>query len=146
MFNRRWWAFLGLLFAIGLALRNNLFFLFVILLALASGASALWSRYCLHAVTYRRKFADNRIFHGEETDLTIEVTNAKPLPLAWLLIRDAFPRDISLLTGELDAPPERAEQDQEQPQEKSVPRIKAMLMAMMNTTSMPPIARAFSRA
>jgi uncharacterized protein (DUF58 family) len=102
MFRRQWWVLLGILLLLGLVLRSSLFFLFVILLAIASGTSALWSRYCLDAVAYRRSFSDNRIFHGEETRLTIEVTNAKPLPLAWLLIRDSFPKDVSLLTGELE--------------------------------------------
>jgi len=103
MTNRGWWFLLGVLFLLSLILRYNLLFLFTILLALASGASLLWYRYCLDGVTYRRRFGDERIFCGEETELTIEVTNAKPLPLAWLLIRDAFPRNVSLLTGYLGA-------------------------------------------
>jgi uncharacterized protein (DUF58 family) len=93
----------------------------VVLLGLASGASALWSRYCLHELTYRRRFRDARIFHGEETELTIEVTNAKPLPLAWLLIRDAFPKNVSLLTGELET------ESEEEQQERSVAHLTDML-------------------
>jgi uncharacterized protein (DUF58 family) len=115
MFRRRWWVLLGILLLVGLALRSSLFFLFMILLALASGTSALWSRYCLNAVTYRRSFSDNRIFYGEETRLTIEVTNAKPLPLAWLLVRDSFPKDVTLLTGELEAEREEPEQPERPP-------------------------------
>lgn len=113
MFGRRWWVLMAILLVVGLALRSSLFFLFMILLALASGTSALWSRYCLDAVTYRRNFSDNRIFFGEETRLTIEVTNAKPLPLAWLLIRDGFPKNITLLTGELEAEEEEGPEEPE---------------------------------
>jgi uncharacterized protein (DUF58 family) len=112
--------FLIFLSVVALVVQNNLVFLFVILLALASGTSVLWSRYCLDAVSYQRKFGDTRIFHGEETALTIEVTNAKPLPLAWLLIRDGFPKDISLLTGELEA-------EEEQEQERSIVHLTDML-------------------
>jgi uncharacterized protein (DUF58 family) len=101
MISKGWWTLLGALFLLSLVLRYDLLFLFTILLGLASGASILWSRYCLHGVTYRRKLKDDRIFSGEETDLAVEVTNAKPLPLAWLLIRDEFPKDVSLLTGML---------------------------------------------
>jgi len=115
MFGRRWWVLIGILLFIGLLLRSSLFFLFMILLALASGTSALWSRYCLDAVTYRRSFTDSRILYGEETRLTIEVTNAKPLPLAWLLIRDSFPKDVALLTGELEAEQEEPEQPERSP-------------------------------
>jgi uncharacterized protein (DUF58 family) len=104
MIYKGWWFFLLVLFIISLALRFDLLFLFTILLAIASGASILWFRYCLHNVTYRRKLKDERIFCGEETELRIEVTNAKPLPLAWLLIRDGFPKGVSLLTGLLGVP------------------------------------------
>lgn len=107
MIYRRWWWFIGLLFAISLLLRYDILFLFTVLLALTSGASALWYRYCLQGVTFRRRLRDERIFFGEETELTIEVTNAKPLPLPWLLFRDAFPRGLSLITGELNETPQQ---------------------------------------
>lgn len=96
-----WWYLILALFVLSLILRYDLLFLFTILLALASGASLLWYRYCLSGVTYKRKLRDERVFYGEETELTIEVTNAKPLPLAWLLVRDDFPKGVSLLTGYL---------------------------------------------
>ncbi|MFN2156722.1 MAG: DUF58 domain-containing protein [Anaerolineae bacterium] len=124
MFRRQWWVLLGILLLLGLILHSSLFFLFVILLGIASGTSALWSRYCLNAVTYRRSFSDNRIFYGEETRLTIEVTNAKPLPLAWLLIRDSFPKNVSLLTGELET--EEGNELEEQP-DTDPPRSPAHL-------------------
>jgi uncharacterized protein (DUF58 family) len=108
MTHKNWWAFLAVLFVLSLVLRANrgpatALFLFAVLLAMASGASVLWYRYCLHGVTYRRKLREEHIFSGEATELTIEVTNAKPLPLAWLFIRDSFPKDLSLLTGALHA-------------------------------------------
>jgi uncharacterized protein (DUF58 family) len=124
MFRRQWWVLLGILLLLGLLLHSSLFFLFVILLGIASGTSALWSRHCLTAVTYRRSFSDDRIFYGEETRLTIEVTNAKPLPLAWLLIRDSFPKDVSLLTGELETGPAEGP---EQPSDSDPPRSPAHL-------------------
>jgi uncharacterized protein (DUF58 family) len=102
MIHRYWWTLLAVLFILSLALRYDVLFVFTILLALASGASVLSFRYCLHGVTYRRRLENERVFYGEETDLTIEVTNAKPLPLPWLLIRDGFPKGVSLITGALD--------------------------------------------
>lgn len=131
MFGRRWWMFLIFLALISVVLRSSLFFLLVIFLALASGASALWSRHCLDGLTYRRIFKDTRIFHGEETLLTIEVTNAKPLPLAWLLVRDAFPRDVCLLTGNLEpgqeGEPEEQKEEEQQEKEKPVMHLIDML-------------------
>ena len=75
MTNKSWWTFIGILFALSLALRANagpatVLFLFAILLSIASGASMLWYRFCLHGVTYRRKLDQERIFCGEETQHT----------------------------------------------------------------------------
>jgi uncharacterized protein (DUF58 family) len=114
MADKRWWSLLGLLFVLSLVLRHEMLFLFAILLALASGASVLWFRYCLHGVTYKRRLKDERIFGGEETELTIDVINAKPLPLPWLLIRDRFPKEITLLTGALDGAQQREATAQQQ--------------------------------
>ncbi len=80
MTRKGWWVFIAILFALSLALRHQVLFLFTILLALASGASVLWFRFCLHGVTYQRRLREQRIFCGEGTELSIEVTNAKPLP------------------------------------------------------------------
>jgi uncharacterized protein (DUF58 family) len=114
MADKRWWSLLGLLFVLSLVLRHEMLFLFAILLTLASGASVLWFRYCLHGVTYKRRLKDERIFGGEETELTIDVVNAKPLPLPWLLIRDRFPKEITLLTGALDGAQQREAAAQQQ--------------------------------
>jgi uncharacterized protein (DUF58 family) len=104
MTNKNWWTFLAALFGLSVLLRHRGLFFFSSLLALASGASVLWYRYCLHGVSYRREFKAQHIFSGEETELRIEVTNAKPLPLPWLMIRDGFPKDVALLTGALLSP------------------------------------------
>jgi uncharacterized protein (DUF58 family) len=105
MTNKNWWTFLAALFGLSVILRHRGLFFFTALLALASGASVLWYRYCLHGVSYRRQFKEQHIFSGEETELSIEVTNAKPLPLPWLMIRDGFPKSVALLTGMLQSSP-----------------------------------------
>jgi uncharacterized protein (DUF58 family) len=55
-------------------------------------------RYCLSEVSYKRYLKTHHVGFGEETDLTIEVSNAKPLPLAWLQTVDDFPEEVKLLT------------------------------------------------
>ena len=96
-----WWAIVGLLALAGVVLRHNLLFLMSLLSALIGGTSQVWRRYCLAGVSYRRRLGNTRLFHGEETDLLIEIVNAKPLPLAWLRIRDEFPAQVELLAGRL---------------------------------------------
>lgn len=96
-----WWWLIGLLALVSVLWRHNLLFLMSLLLALIGGASLLWTRTCLASVSYRRRFGTTRLFYGEETDLYVEIVNAKPLPLAWLSADDEFPADVELLTGQL---------------------------------------------
>ncbi len=84
-----------------IVLRNPLLFLVAILLGLVALTTALWGRYALAGVTYKRQLGTARMFVGEETDLWIEITNAKPLPLAWLKADDEFPDAVELVKGTL---------------------------------------------
>jgi len=88
MIGNLWWLLLMAFLGLSLAQRHGGLFLFTVLLLLATGASALWARYCLAGVGYRRQLASNRLAFGEETELTVEIVNAKPLPLAWLQAHD----------------------------------------------------------
>lgn len=92
-----WWAFLSGLLVLALLNQRGTLVLLVLVLALASGASELWARYCLSNVSYRRHLGRDCLAYGEETTLTLEFTNAKPLPLPWLLVRDSYPSPVTLL-------------------------------------------------
>jgi uncharacterized protein (DUF58 family) len=96
----RWWFFLASLFLIGVLARRGTLSVLVLVLALAAGLSALWARYSLSKVTYRRRLGNAQIAYGEETTMALEFVNAKPLPLAWLMVMDRFPRALQLLTEE----------------------------------------------
>ncbi len=93
------WLSVILVVLAAVLLRNSLLFTMGLILALVGLAAWLWSRYCLVEVSYQRRFGSRRLFYGESTDLWIEVTNAKPLPLAWLRAEDEIP-------GSLDIEPE----------------------------------------
>lgn len=100
-------AFLvGLLTLLSLILRNQLLFLVSIFLWLVLGAAYLWARYCLINLTYRRYLTTERIYQGEETDLRMEIVNAKALPLPWLRIDDRMPISLhvasQMVTEEAD--------------------------------------------
>jgi uncharacterized protein (DUF58 family) len=90
------WIAVGFLMLAAVILRNSLLFTMGMLLVLLGLTSWLWSRYCLVEVRYRRRFGSNRLFFGEETDFWIEVTNAKPLPLAWLRCEDEIPNALTI--------------------------------------------------
>ncbi len=90
------------LLLLSLFFRHPLLYLLVALALLVAGASALWGRYCLAGVSYARRLGAGRLFCGEETDLWIEIVNAKPLPLAWLKAADEFPAEVTLQRTQLD--------------------------------------------
>ncbi len=101
MIGKGWWAAVAILLGMSAILHHDLLFLTGLLLALIGATSHLWTRYCLARVSYGRRLGTARIFWGEETDLFIEMTNAKPLPLAWLRIEDTFPEALHLMGGRL---------------------------------------------
>ncbi len=86
---------------LALVLRDPMLALVALLLALLGGLAALWDRYALAGMVYERKLSANRLFVGEEADLTIQITNAKPLPLAWLKVEDELPAEVTLARGRL---------------------------------------------
>lgn len=85
-----------LLLVVAVLMRSPLLLLLNVLLLLVAGASALWGRYCLAAVSYARQFQTQRLFCGEQLELWVEIVNAKPLPLAWLKAEDEFPEDFAI--------------------------------------------------
>jgi uncharacterized protein (DUF58 family) len=89
--------FLFLAFVISVVIRNPMLFLLNLVLLSIVFVSWLWGRYCLAAVTYTRRFTTDRLFPGEETDLWIEVVNAKPMPLTWLRAEDEVPYGLGII-------------------------------------------------
>jgi uncharacterized protein (DUF58 family) len=75
---------------------NDLFPL-VILLGLILGAAVLakiWARFSLVHVSCQRLIKVHRLFPGDQTELTLQVINRKPLPLPWVEIEDEIPRSL----------------------------------------------------
>lgn len=87
---------LALLLILSSIFPHPLLYLLDALVVLVAGASWLWGRYCLAGVTYTRRLGTERLFCGEETDLWVEIVNAKPLPLAWLRAADEFPLTVTV--------------------------------------------------
>jgi uncharacterized protein (DUF58 family) len=88
-------AILGLLLLISIIARQAPLFLLAGALLLAAGLSALWKRYCLTGLEYRRHFSRRTVEFGETIDLEIEIVNRKLLPLSWLEVDDELPAAIA---------------------------------------------------
>lgn len=95
------WAYLvGGLALAGLLLHEALLVVLALMLLLVMLLSSAWDHFCLAGLSYRRTLSQTRAFPGEELTLGLEVTNAKPLPLAWLEIEDGVPgQHVELLPG-----------------------------------------------
>ncbi len=95
-----YWLFIAVvILIISLAIHQVPLFLIALLFVLTGGVSRLWNRFCLHRVEYRRSLSQKRVFFGEEIIYEAEITNRKPLPLAWLHIEDELPDQVTLLKG-----------------------------------------------
>jgi uncharacterized protein (DUF58 family) len=86
-----WLWLIGGLLVVSLLLREGQLFVVAVILLLVLGVSQVWERYCLVGLDYRRRLGQARAFFGEEVPLTLEIVNAKPLPLAWLEVEDIVP-------------------------------------------------------
>jgi uncharacterized protein (DUF58 family) len=70
----------------------------VILLGLvfsAAGLAATWSRVSLDGVTGQRSIVERRLFPGEFCEVTLQITNRKPLPLPWIKVEDEIPERLA---------------------------------------------------
>jgi uncharacterized protein (DUF58 family) len=103
-----WWWLLAGLFVVSALRHSTSLFLLALLLSAASLASLLWSRYALAQVQFRRHLGQDRLAFAEETDLVVDIYNAKPLPVPWLLASDEYPEGLTLLTGKLGMSSETA--------------------------------------
>lgn len=65
------------------------------LLLAAAAVAGLWSRWALARVGYERQLSQARAFPDDELELTIRITNRKPLPLADLKVFDRIPTGLT---------------------------------------------------
>ncbi len=97
------WIVLAVVLVIaGTVLDNRFLTAAAVVILLAAGIAWLWAHFSLHGVTYERRFGEQRAFLGEKVTLTLEVGNAKLLPLSWLTVRDLFPAELPVAGTDLE--------------------------------------------
>ncbi|MGQ0550203.1 MAG: DUF58 domain-containing protein [Armatimonadota bacterium] len=99
MFTQGWLVVGALLLVLGLAVHGGGPFLVGLVLLLGAATSYASHRSCLDRVEFRRSFSPRRAFYGEDITFTLEVTNRKLLPLAWLELTDELPEELVLNRG-----------------------------------------------
>lgn len=87
------WPLIAIMFIlIGLvASRNAAMLALGMGLLVIMGVSTWWKRVALRGVTYVRQFDRTHVFPGEPVEMTLTITNGKPLPLTWLQFKDLAP-------------------------------------------------------
>lgn len=97
MFNDSWIRFAILMVFFGVMLQTNALIVLAALLLTIIPVAWAWNRAALWRVEYGRVLSEHRVFVGETIDLSVQVSNRKVLPLAWVKIDDQFP---AMLTPE----------------------------------------------
>lgn len=101
--NTKSWLTAALIIGLGSAvLRQPIVALIALAIALVALAVRVWWDQCFRGLTYTRAFSTARAFHGEEITLTLEVVNAKPLPLTRLEVSDSATNNVEILNRTLD--------------------------------------------
>ncbi|MBI4298723.1 MAG: DUF58 domain-containing protein [Chloroflexi bacterium] len=103
MFSDLWVLFLALVILVGLISGQGIIISLGVMSLLVGSLSWTWNRLSLERVIYNRSVSNKRVFRGEEVELTVTITNKKPIPLAWLQAEDDFPENVELRGGELHA-------------------------------------------
>ncbi len=94
VFTQGWLVLGAVLLAVGLGVRAGGVVLVGAVLLLGAAVSYVSHRTCLAGVEVRRVLAPRRAFPGEQVVVTLEVTNRKVLPLAWLEVTDELPEEV----------------------------------------------------
>lgn len=90
-----WLGVAGLLL-LALWTRSGLLLFIGILVSMVGTMVAVWGRYGLSRVEYRRSLGQSRCFAGESVPLTVEVTNRKILPISHLEVEDSVPAALQV--------------------------------------------------
>ena len=61
----------------------------------------IWSRLSLEDVLYERDLPKHSVFVGDEFEIELRVTNAKPLPIPWLRIADTVPIGLEVKDAQM---------------------------------------------
>ena len=98
------WVFSAVVVVIVSIVINSLSLLLVgTLLLLFVLISKWWADYSLQGVEYKHQLNANRVFSGEDVQLTTQTTNNKFLPLPWIQINDELPKEVSARQGRVVA-------------------------------------------
>ncbi len=97
----RWWPvfwgpFSALILLAGILNGLGLVIAFGLMGVASTAISLAWNRLSLYEVFYERRLLESRVFEGEETSITVSLTNKKAVPLAWVWVDDTMPDGLEV--------------------------------------------------
>ena len=96
MWHELWVLIFVALIAIGIFTGEGLLIGFSVMGLLVVGTARFWNKVSLENVTYEREFSQRRVFIGEKAELSITLTNRKPLPLGRVRVDDEIPASMEM--------------------------------------------------
>ena len=97
-----WVAFFVIIVAVGFFMGHGLVIGFGVMGLLATIISLVWNRLALEEVSYERRLPQRSAFVGEVVQMTVTLTNRKPLPLAWVRVDDDVPDALQVVHGDVN--------------------------------------------
>ena len=94
---------LGMFLYAALTGASTIVMLVAVILA-AAGLAKLWSRVSLQGIAFDQMLNKRRIFPGEFIELSLILTNRKPLPLPWIQVETELPPDLKSTDSIIPAP------------------------------------------
>ncbi|MDQ6694048.1 MAG: DUF58 domain-containing protein, partial [Chloroflexota bacterium] len=82
--------------ALGALLGNKPLFALGLLMGAALLVAWLWARFCMENLLVTRELSQTRAFWGEEIEMQHVFSNAKLLPLTWLLMEDEYAEALDI--------------------------------------------------
>jgi uncharacterized protein (DUF58 family) len=96
-----WEALFGVMTIVGIILVSPLILIVGVFGFIIVIGARIWSRLSLEDVVYERDLPEHPVFVGDEFEIEIRVTNAKPLPMPWLRIADNIPIGLEVKDARL---------------------------------------------
>ncbi len=102
MDTRRWLTGAAAVILISILVREPILALVGVCLALVALGTRVWWEYCFAGLRYMRALSTLRAFFGDEVEVTLQVTNAKPLPITRLEVADSATANVRIVDRTLE--------------------------------------------
>lgn len=102
MNTRRWLTVAALVGLVSILFREPILALIAVCIGLVALGTRIWWEFCFAGLRYARALSATRAFFGDEVEITLHVTNAKPLPITRLEVADNVTANVEVVNRRLE--------------------------------------------